>query len=156
MPPSIHPSIHPTKPFKNPHYHIYSSKNHGITEYIAHMYHYNKQIPRKNIENHKFGQKGVLGLPSDLQIQLIKTKERRGGDGGVYLSRWFPKKSREKHLQIEWIWDGEVRGQREREGEELHSGLGLALGENEWGRRKGVGPARVKGAAHPRRVHQPC
>lgn len=79
MPPSIHPSIHPTKPFKNPHYHIYSSKNHGTTEYIAHMYHYNKQIPRKNIENHKFGQKGVLGLPSDLQIQLIKTKKRGGG-----------------------------------------------------------------------------
>ena len=46
--------------------------------------------------------------------------------------------------------------EREREGEELHSGLGLAQGENEWGRRKGVGPARVKGVAHPGRVHQPC
>ncbi len=101
--------------------------------------------------------KGFWDYPPIYKFNWLKRK-KEGGDGGVYLSRWFPKKSREKHLQIEWIWDGEVRGQREREreGEELHSGLGLAQGENEWGRRKGVGPARVKGVAHPGRVHQPC
>ncbi len=100
--------------------------------------------------------KGFWDYPPIYKFNWLKRKKEGGGWRSIpfsLISKKIPWKTPSNWVDLRWRGEG---AEREREGEELHSGLGLAQGENEWGRRKGVGPARVKGVAHPGRVHQQC